>query len=98
VSVQARTPRRGQQSLRLIQREALRRPPATSLRRLYQGRDVASDEVVGLGVPDSPLQRVPGDLEGSGGVTRGELTERRSDVAGAQDAQRPGADGVEHRA
>ena len=76
VGVHARALGGGQQGLRLLQREALRRPARPAPRGLHQGGDVASDEIVGLGVPDSPVQRVAGDLEGSGGVAGCELAQR----------------------
>jgi hypothetical protein len=95
IRVQARTLRRGQQRLRLLQREALRRPSAAALRRLHQGRDVAADQLVGLSMPDRPFQRVPGDLQRPGGIPGRELAKGRSDVTRAQDAQRFGADDLE---
>src|SRR6185369_9522437 len=95
-----RSPRtlcRGQQGLRLLQREALRRPATAALRRLHQGRDVAPDEVVSLGMPDRPLQRKPGDLQGPGGIAIRQLAEPGPDITGAQDAQRPGTYRVKQR-
>jgi hypothetical protein len=91
VRVQARTVRRGQQDLRLLQREALGRPAAAASRRFHQGRDVAPDEIVGLGVPDRPVQREPGDLQGPGGIAIRQLAEPGPDITRAQVAQRPGA-------
>jgi len=90
VGMQARTLCRGQQGLRLLQREALRRPATAALWRLHQGRDVAPDEVVSLGMSDGPLQREPGDLQGPGGIAIGQLAKPRPDITGAQDAQWPG--------
>src|SRR5271166_3561249 len=89
--------RRSQQGLRLLQREALRRPPAAALRRLHQSRDVAANKVVSLSVPDRSLQRVPGDLQRPGGVAGRELVEPQPDIARTQDAQWPGPDRVKQR-
>ena len=97
VGMQPRTLRRGQQGLRLLQREALGRPAAAALRRLHQGRDVAPDEIVSLGVPDRPLQREPGDLQRPGGIANRQLAEPGPDITRAQDAQRPGAYRVKQR-
>jgi hypothetical protein len=48
-------------------------------------------------VPDRPIQRVPGDLHRPGRVPSGELAQSRPDIACAQEAQRPGTDGVQQR-
>jgi hypothetical protein len=65
--------------------------------RFHQGRDVAADEVVGLGVADRPLQREPGDLQGPGGIAIRQFAESGPDITRAQVAQRPGAYRVKQR-
>jgi hypothetical protein len=97
VRVKARALRRGQQGFRLLQREALRWPPGAALRRFHQGRDVRSDEIVSLGVPDRPLQREPGDLQRPGGIAIRQLAEPGPDITRAQVAQRPGAYRIKQR-
>ena len=48
-------------------------------------------------MPDRPLQREPGDLQGSGGIAIRQLAEPGPDITCAQVAQRPGAYRVKQR-
>jgi len=62
-----------------------------------RARDVTPDKIIGLGMPDDPLQRVTGDLERTSRIAGHELAKRQTDIARGQDSQRPGADDLEHR-
>src|SRR5262249_29852357 len=87
----------GQQRRSLADCERLGWPPGPSRGRPDQRRDVAADVVVGLRMPNGPLQTIVGDHHRPARARCRDLREHATDVPGGQIAQGDLADAIDDR-
>jgi hypothetical protein len=97
VRVQPRFPRLPHQRPSLLDSQRLRWPTRRARWHAHQRRDVAPDEIVGLGQVDRATESLQSDLESPGGSVGRELYQWRPDLRCRQGPQLRRADQGEER-